>query len=148
MTVDDAWRPYRVWRHQVGTPVEQDTMVFEEPDERFHVYVGLTRSERYLMIRSASVLTSEVWLCDAATPEAGFAVVVPRRQGVEYDVEDAGDQLLILHNSRRGELRDRDRAGQRPRGLDPAGARTGPTPGCSAWTRSRTSSSCTSGGTG
>jgi oligopeptidase B len=74
-------------------------MVFEEPDERFHVYVGLSRSERYLMIRSASVLTSEVWMCDAATPEAGFSVVVPRRQGVEYDVEDAGDQLLILHNS-------------------------------------------------
>jgi oligopeptidase B len=98
VTVDDAWRPCRVWRHQVGTPVEQDTMVFEEPDERFHVYVGLTRSERYLMIRSASVLTSEIWVCDAGAPEAGFSVVVPRRQGVEYDVEDAGDQLLILHN--------------------------------------------------
>ena len=26
-------------------------MVFEEPDERFHVYVSLTRSERYLMIK-------------------------------------------------------------------------------------------------
>jgi oligopeptidase B len=98
VTVDDAWRPCRVWRHQVGTPVEQDTMVFEEPDERFHVYVGLSRSERYLMIRSASVLTSEIWMCDAGAPEAGFSVVVPRRQGVEYDVEDAGDRLLILHN--------------------------------------------------
>ena len=31
VTVDDAWRPYRVWRHRVGTPVEQDTIVFEEP---------------------------------------------------------------------------------------------------------------------
>ena len=51
VTVDDAWRPYRVWRHRVGTPAAQDTMVFEEPDERFHVYVGLTRSERYLLIK-------------------------------------------------------------------------------------------------
>ena len=23
MTVDDAWRPYRVWRHRVGTPAER-----------------------------------------------------------------------------------------------------------------------------
>jgi oligopeptidase B len=98
VTVDDAWRPYRVWRHRVGTPAEQDTMVFEEPDERFHVYVGLTRSERYLLIRSASVLTSEVWMLDAAAPDGEFAVVAPRRQGVDYDVEDAGDEFLILHN--------------------------------------------------
>jgi oligopeptidase B len=98
VTVDAAWRPYRVWRHRVGTPAEQDTMVFEEPDERFHVYVGLTRSERFLLIKSASVLTTEVWMCDAATPEASFSVVTPRRQGLDYDVEDAGDQLLILHN--------------------------------------------------
>jgi oligopeptidase B len=98
VTVDAAWRPYRVWRHRVGTPAGQDTMVFEEPDERFHVYVGLTRSERFLLIKAASVLTSEVWMCDAATPEASFSVVTPRRQGLDYDVEDAGDQLLILHN--------------------------------------------------
>jgi oligopeptidase B len=98
VTIDAAWRPYRVWRHRVGTPAGQDTMVFEEPDERFHVYVGLTRSERFVLIKAASVLTSEVWMCDAATPEAPFSVVTPRRQGLDYDVEDAGDQLLILHN--------------------------------------------------
>jgi len=91
VTVDAAWRPYRVWRHRIGTPAGQDTMVFEEPDERFGVYVGLTRSERYLIIRSVSVLTSELWMCDAATPESGFSVVIPRRQGLDYDVEDAGD---------------------------------------------------------
>jgi oligopeptidase B len=98
VTVDDAWRPYRVWRHRVGTPAGQDTIVFEEPDERFHVYVGLTRSEKYLLIRSASVLTSEYWMLDATTPDAAFTVVAPRRQGVEYDVEHAGDHFLILHN--------------------------------------------------
>jgi len=98
VTVDAAWRPYRVWRHRVGTPASQDSIVFEEADERFHVYVSLTRSERFLLIRSASVLTSEVWLVDAATPDADFTVVASRRQGVDYDVEDAGDRLLILHN--------------------------------------------------
>jgi oligopeptidase B len=98
VTVDAAWRPYRVWRHRIGTPAEQDTMVFEEPDEHFHVYVSLTRSERFVLIKSASVLTTEVRMCDAATPEASFSVVTPRRQGLDYDVEDAGDQLLILHN--------------------------------------------------
>jgi oligopeptidase B len=98
VTVDAAWRPYRVWRHKIGTLAGQDTIVFEEPDERFHVYVHLTRSERYLLIRSASELTSEVWLLDAATPDGEFTVVAPRRDGVDYDVSHAGDRLLILHN--------------------------------------------------
>ena len=98
VTVDDAWRPYRVWRHRVGTPASDDVVVFEEADERFWLGVRLTRNERYLQIHTASKLTSETWLLDAATPEAEFTVVAPRRQGVEYDVEVAGDKLLILHN--------------------------------------------------
>ncbi|HZR51471.1 MAG TPA: S9 family peptidase [Streptosporangiaceae bacterium] len=98
VTVDEAWRPFRVWRHRVGTPAAQDVTVFEEADERFWVGVSLTRSERFVLIRTASVLTSEWLLLDATTPTAGFTVVAPRRQGVEYNVEDAGDRLLILHN--------------------------------------------------
>jgi oligopeptidase B len=98
VTVDDAWRPYRVWRHRVGTPADQDVIVFEEPDRRFNVGVGSTRSERYLVIRSSSVLTSEIWLLDAATPDGEFTVVRPRTQGVDYDVDHQGDRLLILHN--------------------------------------------------
>jgi oligopeptidase B len=98
LTVDDAWRANRVWRHKIGTPAGQDVVVFEEPDERFHVGLGQTRSERYLVITSASVLTSEVWLLDAAAPDGEFTVVVPRRQGVDYDVDHQGDRLLILHN--------------------------------------------------
>ena len=97
-TVDDAWRPYRVWRHRIGTPAEADTMVFEEPDERFHVYVSLTRSESYLMIKSASVLTSEVWLLDAATPSASSAWWRRAARAWTTTWSTPGDHLLILHN--------------------------------------------------
>jgi oligopeptidase B len=98
VTVDDAWRPYRVWRHAVGTAADADVLVFEEADERFWVSVDASRSERYIAIRTASVLTSEVRLLDAARPTGEPVVVAPRRQGVEYDVEDAADRLLVLHN--------------------------------------------------
>ena len=101
-TADTAWRPYRVWRHVLGTPVAGDVIVMEEQDERFGVGVGLTRSERYLVIGSASQLTSEVWLLDAASPGGQPQLVLPRRAGVEYHVEHQdgpdGGRLLILHN--------------------------------------------------
>ena len=105
ITVDDAWRPYRVSRHLVGSPAADDVIVFEEPDERFWVGVGLTRSERYVQISVGSKLTSEAWLLDAARPDGEFSVVLPRRQGIEYSVEhqvgaDGSDRLLILHNDK------------------------------------------------
>ena len=103
VTVDDAWRPYRVSRHIVGSAAADDVVVFSEPDERYWVGVALTRSERYLQISVASKLTSEALLLDAARPGGDFSVVLPRRQGVEYSVEhqagpDGADRLLILHN--------------------------------------------------
>jgi len=97
-TVDDAWRPYRVWRHIVGTPTSDDVMVFEESDEKFWLGVGTSRDDKWLVIGTASKLTSEVHLLDAATPAGEFSVVAPRRFGVEYNVEIASDRLLILHN--------------------------------------------------
>jgi oligopeptidase B len=103
VTVDDAWRPYRVWRHMIGSPAADDVVVFEESDEKFNVGVGLTRSEQYLVISSASKLTSEAWLLDASNPAGNFTVVMPRRSGIEYEVEhqagpDGAGRLLILHN--------------------------------------------------
>jgi oligopeptidase B len=98
VTVDDAWRPYRVWRHVVGTPAAEDVVVFEEADEKFWLGVGSSRDERFIEIHTSSKLTSEAWLLDASAPDGDFAVVAPRRFGVEYGVEVAGDRLLILHN--------------------------------------------------
>ncbi|GAB2643151.1 S9 family peptidase [Kribbella swartbergensis] len=95
--VDDAWRPYQVWRHTLGAT--DDVLVMEEPDERFWVGVDLTRNEQAIMIALGSKLTSEVWLLDAADPTGEPVVVAPRREGVEYDVEHAGDQLLMTHNA-------------------------------------------------
>jgi oligopeptidase B len=103
VTVDDAWRPYRIWRHLIGTPASDDQIVYTEADERFFAKVSLTRSKRYLMIAAASKLTSEVWLLDADNPTGQFSVVVPRKQGVEYSVDhqvtaNGAERLLILHN--------------------------------------------------
>ncbi|HEX2772673.1 MAG TPA: S9 family peptidase [Micromonosporaceae bacterium] len=98
LTVDEAWRPYRVWRHAIGTPAADDAVVYEEPDERFWVGVELTRSERFVLIDIHSKITSEVRLIPAGNPTGEPAVVAPRRQGVEYAVEHHGHRLLILHN--------------------------------------------------
>ncbi|MEU7904283.1 S9 family peptidase [Actinoplanes sp. NPDC049118] len=97
-TVDDAWRPSKVWRHEIGRPAADDVMVYEETDERFWVGVELSRSEKFLVIDSNSKVTSEVRVIDAAAPTAEPALIRERVQGVEYSIEHHGHRFLILHN--------------------------------------------------
>ncbi|ATL65446.1 S9 family peptidase [Nocardia terpenica] len=101
-TVDESWRPDTVWRHRLGTPKERDAKVFHEPDERYWVSIGATRSEKYLMIWVGSKITSEGWVLESDDPEGEFRVLLPRREGVEYSAEHAviggRDRFLLLHN--------------------------------------------------
>ncbi|MBC7632854.1 S9 family peptidase [Aeromicrobium sp.] len=101
-TVDDAWRPCRVWRHRMGDATTDDFLVLEEPDERYFVGVGRTQSERFLVIGLSSKVTSEVRVLEATDPEGEFRVVLPRRDGIEYSLEHAviggEDVFLVLHN--------------------------------------------------
>ena len=101
-TVDEAWRPDKIWRHELGTDPAEDVVVFHEPDERFWTSVGRTRSDRFRVIGVGSKTTTEYRVLDAADPTGEFRVVAPRRQGVEYGVEHAviaGEEcFLVLHN--------------------------------------------------
>ncbi|WP_327112154.1 S9 family peptidase [Nocardia sp. NBC_01730] len=100
-TVDESWRPDTVWRHRLGS-TEPDVKVFHEPDERYWVSIGATRSEKYLMISVNSKITSEALVLESDDPEGEFRVLLPRREGVEYSAEHAviggEDRFLIWHN--------------------------------------------------
>ncbi len=102
LTVDDAWRPDTVWRHELGTAQSADVAVFHEPDERYWVGFGSTRSEKYLTIWIGSKVTSEIRYLESSDPQGEFTVVWPREEGVEYGVEHAviggEDRFLIMHN--------------------------------------------------
>ncbi|WP_231930418.1 S9 family peptidase [Friedmanniella luteola] len=95
---DEAWRPYVVLRHRLGSDPAGDAEVITEPDERFWVGVDTSRDERWIVIGMGSKLTSEYHLLPTDEPESTPRLVAPRREGVEYDVEPAGDRLLVVHN--------------------------------------------------
>ncbi|WP_102191860.1 S9 family peptidase [Microbacterium aurantiacum] len=102
-TLDDSWRPDTLWLHRIGTAVDDDVKLFHEPDERFWLGAGITRSRRYLVIAVGSSITSEERLVDLDGPiTAEPQLVWPRSEGVEYSLEhavvDGEDRLFILHN--------------------------------------------------
>ena len=90
--VDEAMRPFQLWRHRVGADPAGDVLVIEEPDDHFYLGVGRTKDDCYVLCGLDSKVTSEVRILDADDPEGAFTVVEPRRQGIEYSVDhDRGD---------------------------------------------------------
>ena len=93
---DEAWRPYVVLRHRIGTEPSQDVEVLTEADERYWLSVDASRDDRWIIFGAGSKITSEFRLLSTDDPEGEPRIVAPRRQGVEYGVEPAGDRLLIV----------------------------------------------------
>ena len=108
---DRAMRPWQVWRHELGRPVGEDSLVVQEDDDRYFVDVARTRSGRFLVITFESMVTTEVRVIPADDPTAAPRVVVRRHGGTEGRVEDAGDRLLVLTNEGAADFRLLDEHG-------------------------------------
>ena len=103
VTLDDAMRPWRVWRHALGADQTDDVVVFEETDERFYVGIGLSGTESLLTITVGSQVTSEIHILSADDPTGTFMCVQPRHQDIEYGIEhhrgsDGTQRLFMITN--------------------------------------------------
>ena len=67
---DAAMRPWQVWRHRLGTAAADDTLVYQEDDDRYYLTVRRSRSGGFIFIDIGSAVTGEVRFISAADPEA------------------------------------------------------------------------------
>ncbi len=101
-TVEDEEqkRQYQLLRHRLGQPHTNDVLVYQDVDERFNVAVGRTRDGQYLVLESASHITSECHFLAAATPEGSFILVVTRQDDHEYSIDHRNGLWYIRTNDR------------------------------------------------
>jgi oligopeptidase B len=106
---DEAYRPWQVWRHRLGSDPADDVVVLDEPDPRFELNVRPSRSGDLVVLLSESRSTSEAWVVDAHLPQAPPRSVGGRRHGVRYRADHAlsgdGEQLLVVTNDEAVEFR-------------------------------------------
>ena len=97
--LDDNHRPMQVWRHRLGTKQADDLLIYEEKDSGWFTHIHESSSGRYCVIAGGDHETSEQRLVDLADPLATPRLVAARQEGVQYSVNDRGDQLFILTNA-------------------------------------------------
>ena len=98
ITRDATLRPFRIYRHLLGTDPMQDTLLFEEQDETYSLWLTQSRSKAYIMAYLHSTITDE-WIYfpnDGTTYE--FKSFQPRIKGIEYQVEHASEHFFIITN--------------------------------------------------
>ncbi len=103
-TIDYTFRPWRVYRHTLGTSVSDDELIYEDPDLAFFVDVNRSKDKQYLFITSQSKITSEVRYLSTDNPNGSFTLFSPRERGVEYELEHHNGDFYILTN--RGNLKN------------------------------------------
>jgi oligopeptidase B len=101
-TVEDEEqkRQYQLWRHKRGTPHSEDVLVYQDDDERFNLGAGRTRDGQFIVLESASHITSESQVLPAADPEAAFTLIAPRQDDHEYSIDHRNGLWFIRTNDR------------------------------------------------
>jgi oligopeptidase B len=100
VTEDAAKRPYRLYRHKLGSSGAMDPLLHEEKDELFDVAVMRSADRKYIFLNIGSFTSTEVRFQKSDQASATLGVVSPREADHRYEVEHRDGQFLILTNKK------------------------------------------------
>lgn len=92
-------RSDKIYKHTLGIPAKDDTLVYHEKDDTFGVTVYKSKSRDYIIIASYSTLTNEYQILEASTPNAPFKVFQERVRGLEYSISHYKDHFYVVTNA-------------------------------------------------
>jgi len=96
--LDEAQRPYKLFRHKLGTDPKDDALVYHEKDDAYYLDLKKSKSKDYIFINLGSMVTTEVHYLDADHPTKDFKIIHPRQHEMEYSLKHHGDKFYILTN--------------------------------------------------
>ena len=96
--LDSAKRPFKLFRHKLGTDVAQDNLIFHENDEHYFLYFHKSRDDAYILTLHQSTLTTEMRYLPADQPAGELKVIARRNEGVEYFAAHHNGAFFIVTN--------------------------------------------------
>ncbi|MEJ2114580.1 MAG: S9 family peptidase [Gammaproteobacteria bacterium] len=97
-TLDNNHRPDKVLRHNLGTGISTDEIVYQEKDPGFFVSLDITESNNYILISAHDHVTSEIYTIDAHNPAQAAQCFSRRQTGVEYEISERNSIFYIVTN--------------------------------------------------
>ena len=100
--LDQFHRPRKIFRHQIGSPVANDKLIFEEKSDAFTVNINLTSDEKYFIITSSDHNTSEQYYFKADEENPDPKLIKARKKGIIYSV-NSWDGCFYNHTNNNAE---------------------------------------------
>lgn len=98
--LSEQWRPWRVRVHVLGTPVENDPVIYEEADSGFWVSADYTSDRRWLLISAGDHVTSEARFLNPSSPLEEARIIAARKTGHQYFVDHDDSGFVIRTNDK------------------------------------------------
>ncbi|CAM6106101.1 unnamed protein product [Calypogeia fissa] len=99
VTQDETLRPYKVWRHKVGSEQSEDKLIYHEQDVEHWLEITETDSESYFLVYSGSKVTQFVLFLDKRNPDGDLKPLTGRVDGVDFTAAHRGDDFFIIKRS-------------------------------------------------
>ena len=97
--LDQNHRPTKVFKHKIGSDANKDLLIYEEKDPSFFCSINLSKTKKYLFIRTADHETSEYLFINLQLNETTPVLFKKRIKKIEYDLEHHEKFFLISTNA-------------------------------------------------
>jgi oligopeptidase B len=97
--LDQNHRPTKVFKHKIGSDTNKDLLIYEEKDPSFFCSINLSKTKKYLFIRTADHETSEYLFINLQLNETTPVLFKKRIKKIEYDLEHHEKFFLISTNT-------------------------------------------------
>ena len=84
--LDKYHRPRKIYRHKIGSSVQEDKLIFEEKSDAFTVGISLSADEKYYFISTSDHNTSEQYYFNVDEEHPKPQLIKKREKGVLYSV--------------------------------------------------------------
>ncbi len=96
--LNDNDRPYRLYRHALGTDSKNDVLLYEELDPRFFLGVRNSKDEKWVFLEATAKESSETRFVSTHSPLDELKTFLPRQDFHLYALESQNDHFLINSN--------------------------------------------------
>ena len=100
--LDDNHRARTIYRHKLGTKVEEDELIFKEKSDAFTVSISLSSDEKYFFISTSDHNTSEQYYFKSDEEKPKPKLIKERKKGVLYSV-NSWDNKFYNHTNENAE---------------------------------------------
>ena len=96
--LDKYHRPREIYKHNLGTSVEEDKLIFQENDETFTCGISLTADEKFFVISTSDHITTEEYFFPSNSKEIKPKLFKKRKKDVRYSIDSWKDHFYIHTN--------------------------------------------------